>query len=87
MSGLLLNAGALTVLGMVAQMKRRFIKETQRQDIERRRRDLSQGAKQRLDHERITAMHPSGTGPAATAKALTCRRMQVHRILNGKDPF
>ena len=72
----------LTVLGMVAQMERRFIKERQREGIERAKVEgIYAGGKRRLDHDRILAMKLAGQGPAAIAKALGCSRMQVYRVL------
>ena len=72
----------MTVLGMVAQMERRFIKERQREGIDRAKAEGAyQGGKQRLDREQIKAMKVSGIGPASIAKALGCSRMQVYRIL------
>ena len=72
----------LTVLGMVAQMERRFIKERQRDGIERAKGEGTYlGGKRRLDHERIRALHREGAGPAAIAKQLGCSRMQVYRVL------
>ena len=72
----------MTVLGMVAQMERRFIKERQREGIERARAEgVYRGGKRRLDRELVRAMHVAGHGPAAIAKALGCSRMQVYRML------
>ena len=72
----------LTVLGMVAQMERRFIKERQREGIERAKAaGVYVGGKPRLDGARIKDMHRAGLGPAAIAKALGCSRMQVYRLL------
>jgi DNA invertase Pin-like site-specific DNA recombinase len=72
----------LTVLGMVAQMERRFIKERQRDGIEQAKAGGTyKGGKRRLDHEKVLALHGRGHGPAAIAKALGCSRMQVYRIL------
>lgn len=72
----------LTVLGMVAQMERRFIKERQRDGIEQAKADGTyKGGKRRLDHSKVLALHGSGYGPAAIAKAFGCSRMQVYRIL------
>lgn len=73
----------LTVLGMVAQMERRFIKERQREGIEKARADgVYRGGKRRLDRAQIDELHRAGYGPAAIAKALGCSRMQVYRIIN-----
>ena len=72
----------LTVLGMVAQMERRFIKERQREGIERAKAEgVYRGGQPRLDRARIAALHAEGHGPAAIAKAVGCSRMQVYRIL------
>ena len=75
----------LTVLGMVAQMERRFIKERQRDGIERAKAaDVYKGGKRRLDHAEIRTMSADGHGPAAIARALGCSRMQVYRVLNSE---
>ena len=72
----------LTVLGMVAQMERRFIKERQREGIERAKGDGTYvGGKRRLDRGRIKALHAAGDGPAAIARAVGCSRMQVYRVV------
>jgi len=72
----------LTVLGMVAQMERRFIKERQRDGIERAKDEgVYAGGKRRLDRERIRSLHAAGAGPAAIARAVGCSRMQVYRVL------
>lgn len=74
----------LTVLGMVAQMERRFIKERQREGIERAKEaGVYVGGKPRLDRQRIVALYDGGAGPSAIAKALGCSRMQVYRVLRG----
>lgn len=75
----------LTVLGMVAQMKRRFIRERQKDGIERAKANGAyRGGKRRLDRGRIEAMSAQGLGPAAIAKAMGCSRMQVYRVLKGR---
>lgn len=75
----------LTVLGMVAQMERRFIKERQREGIQRAKAEgVYKGGKQRLDRSRIMALHESGIGVTAIAKAVGCSRMQVYRILQAR---
>jgi len=72
----------LTVLGMVAQMERRFSKERQREGIERAKVEgVYAGGKRRLDHERIRTLREAGSGPAAIARAVGCSRMQVYRVL------
>ncbi|MCB1467066.1 MAG: recombinase family protein [Rhizobiaceae bacterium] len=73
----------LTVLGMVAQMERRFIKERQREGIERAKSaGAYKGGKRRLDHERIHNLIADGYSVAAVARELGCSRMQVYRIVN-----
>ncbi|MGO4524956.1 recombinase family protein [Microvirga sp. 2MCAF35] len=75
----------LTVLGMVAQMERRFIKVRQRDGIEKAKAEGTyQGGKRRLDRVTILAMHQQGQGPAAIARAVGCSRMQVYRVLQEK---
>jgi DNA invertase Pin-like site-specific DNA recombinase len=76
----------LTVLGMVAQMERRFIKERQRDGIEQAKAEGTyKGGKRRLDHSKVLALHSSGQGPAAIAKTLGCSRMHVYRILENEQ--
>jgi len=73
----------MMVLGMVAQMERRFIKERQRDGIERAKGEgVYAGGKRRLDRDRIKALHAAGTGPAAIARAVGCSKMQVYRVLH-----
>ncbi|MBM0204555.1 recombinase family protein [Micromonospora sp. STR1s_5] len=73
----------LTVLGMVAQMERRFIKERQREGIERAKGEgVYAGGKRRLDRQQIAALHAGGSGPAAIARSMGCSRMQVYRVLS-----
>lgn len=72
----------LTVLGMVAQMERRFIKDRQREGIANAKvAGVYKGGKVRLDHEMIRSLHRQGLGPSAIAKAAKCSRMQVYRII------
>jgi len=75
----------LTVLGMVAQMERRFIKERQRDGIENAKvAGVYKGGKRRLNRAEVRAMSVAGNGPAAIARALGCSRMQVYRILGSE---
>ncbi|WP_029871058.1 recombinase family protein [Rhizobium leguminosarum] len=72
----------LTVLGMVAQMERRFIKERQREGIERAKAaGLYKGGKSRFDPHRIKLLHNEGMSPSSIATAVGCSRMQVYRVL------
>lgn len=78
-----MGAIVMTVLGMVAQMERRFIKERQREGIERAKAEgVYSGGKRRLDRGRIRELYAAGSGPAAIAKAVGCSRMQVYRVLS-----
>lgn len=72
----------LTVLGMVAQMEHRFIKERQREGIQRAKAEgIYRGGKRKVDRDRVRELHASGLGPAAIARTVACSRMQVYRIL------
>jgi len=72
----------LTVLGMVAQMERRFIKERQREGIEKAKaKGVYQGAKQRINRAAVWDLHGKGMGVAAIAKEVGCSRMQIYRVL------
>ncbi|ESZ49987.1 recombinase family protein [Mesorhizobium sp. RSR565B] len=73
----------LTVLGMVAQMERRFIKERQRDGIEQAKRDaVYKGGRRRVDRTRVITLHHGGHSATEIAKLLGCSRMQVYRILH-----
>ncbi len=73
----------LTVLGMVAQMERRFIKERQREGIERAKSAGRYGGGQvRIDHHKIRQLAAAGLGATAIAKEIGCSRMQVYRVLD-----
>lgn len=72
----------LTVLGMVAQLERRFIKERQREGIDRAKAEgVYRGGKRRIDRKKLFAMANAGHGVAAIAKSLGCSRMHVYRVL------
>lgn len=74
----------LTVLGMVAQMERRFIKERQREGIERAKAEGRYvGGKQRIDRTAVLARKAAGESVAAIASGLGCSRMQIYRVLSG----
>lgn len=73
----------ITVLGMVAQMERRFIKERQRDGIERAKADgVYRGGKVRIDRQKVCDMHDAGVGASDIARTVGCSRMQVYRILS-----
>lgn len=73
----------LTVLGMVAQMERRFIKERQREGIARAKsRGVYKGGKVRVDHALVRQLHSEGLGASVIARQANCSRMQVYRIIS-----
>ncbi|MBY3565696.1 recombinase family protein [Rhizobium laguerreae] len=75
----------LTVLGMVAQMERRFIKERQREGIDRAKSTGKyKGGTVRIDHQKIRDLSASGMGAMAIAKTIGCSRMQVYRVLSAR---
>jgi len=77
----------LTVLGMVAQMERRFIKERQREGIQKAKANgIYRGGKPRLDRQKIVALSKSGLTPAQIAEEIGCSRMQVYRLLKASEP-
>jgi DNA invertase Pin-like site-specific DNA recombinase len=58
---------------MVAQLEQRFIKERQREGIEKAKADgVYRGGKRRHDRKQLVAMANAGHGAAAIAKALGC---------------
>jgi DNA invertase Pin-like site-specific DNA recombinase len=72
----------LNVLGMVAQMERRFIREQQREGIKRAKgKGVYRGGQRRLDRERTKQLYTGGSSPAALVRALGPSRMLVYRIL------
>ncbi|WP_114943214.1 recombinase family protein [Microvirga calopogonii] len=79
-------AGSLlaTVLGMVAEMERRFLLDRQKIGIEEaRKRGVYKGRKPSVPTEQVREMRAAGHGPSAIAKALGISRMSVHRALQG----
>ncbi|TBB95933.1 recombinase family protein [Rhizobium ruizarguesonis] len=72
----------LTVLGMVAQMERRFIKDRQSEGIARAKASgIYKGGQRRIDRVQIVKLSGEGMGPSAIAAAIGCSRMQVYRVL------
>lgn len=72
----------LTVLGMVAEMERQFIKERQRDGIAAAKlKGVYKGGKRRIDRDAVKALKAAGKGPTAIAAELGVSRMQVHRLL------
>jgi DNA invertase Pin-like site-specific DNA recombinase len=72
----------VTVLGMVAEMERRFILERQRAGIEAaKKRGAYRGRKPSVPVETVRKMREDGKGPAEIAAALSVSRMSVWRAL------
>jgi DNA invertase Pin-like site-specific DNA recombinase len=65
----------LTVLGMVAEMERKFIRERQQAGIEAAKaKGIYRGRKPSVPVERVREMRAAGQGPTAIAKALGISR-------------
>jgi len=72
----------VTVLGMVAEMERRFILERQRAGIEAaKKRGAYRGRKPSVPVETVRKMCEDGKGPTEIAAALSISRMSVWRAL------
>ena len=77
------GAVLVTVLGMVAEMERRFIRERQQVGIEAAKaKGVYRGRKPSVPVGIVREMRASGHGPSAIAKALGISRMSVHRALS-----
>lgn len=71
----------LTVLGMVARMERRFIRQRQRGGIERAKANgIYKGGSRRIDRAKIEALMAQESGPTRIAQKMGWSRMQVYRI-------
>ena len=71
----------VTVLGMVAEMERRFIRERQQAGIEAaKRKGTYKGRKATIDAERVREMRQAGVKPATIARELNISRMHVYRL-------
>ena len=67
----------LTVLGMVAEMERGFIKARQREGIlAAKGRGIYKGGKRQIDREAIFRRHAEGQRPSAIANAIGCSRIK-----------
>jgi DNA invertase Pin-like site-specific DNA recombinase len=72
----------VTVLGMVAEMERKFIRERQRDGIElAKRKGVYKGRKPTVPVEEVKRRAAAGEAPGAIAKALGVSRMSVWRAL------
>jgi DNA invertase Pin-like site-specific DNA recombinase len=74
----------VTVLGMVAEMERKFIRERQQAGIEAAKaKGVYKGRKPSIPVEKVREMPANGHGATAIAKALGISRMSAHRALTG----
>jgi DNA invertase Pin-like site-specific DNA recombinase len=74
----------VTVLGMVAEMERRFIRERQQAGIEAaKRKGVYRGRKPTVPADRVREMRAAGRRPGAIAKELGISRMHVYRLTKG----
>lgn len=72
----------LTVLGMVAQMERRFIKERQNEGIERAKAcGRYKGGKTRISRNAVEHLLAQGYSIVNIANKIGCSRMQIYRIV------
>jgi DNA invertase Pin-like site-specific DNA recombinase len=72
-----------TVLGMVAEMERKFILERQRAGIDAAKsRGVYKGRKPSVPVEEVRRLRGEGKGPAEIAEALGVSRMSAWRALN-----
>ena len=74
----------VTVLGMVAERERRFIRERQQARIEgAKAKGIYKGREPSVPVEKVREMRATGQGPTAIVKALGISRVSVHRVLTG----
>ena len=72
----------VTVLGMVAEMERRFIAERQKAGIEAaKERGAYKGRTPTVPMDRLRQLRATGMGPTAIGKELGISRVHVHRLL------
>lgn len=73
----------ITVLGMVAEMERKFIRERQQVGIEaaKAKGGIYRGRKKTVSADAIALLKAEGLGPSAIAQKLGISRMTVHREL------
>jgi DNA invertase Pin-like site-specific DNA recombinase len=72
----------LTVLGMVAEMELRFIRDRQRAGIDAAKlKGIYKGHPATFDRARIVALRKEGMGATEIAKAVGCKRGNVYKTL------
>lgn len=74
-----------TVLGMVAEMERKFILERQRVGIgAAKKRGIYKGRKPSVSGAQVREMLDKGQKPSEVAEALGVSRMSVWRAMHGR---
>lgn len=74
----------VTVLAMVAEMERKFIRERQAAGIAAAKaKGAYRGRRPTVPVDKVKEMHGAGAGPSAIAASLGISRMSVHRALKG----
>jgi DNA invertase Pin-like site-specific DNA recombinase len=74
----------VTVLGMVAEMERKFVLERQQGGIEAaKKKGIYKGRKPSVPVETVREMYAIGKGPPRSLRPWACPRMSVWRALNG----
>ena len=75
----------ITILGMVADMELKFIKDRQRAGIDAAKADgIYTGRKKNVDDAEIRRQIAAGATKAAVARELNISRMTVYRALKGQ---
>ena len=75
----------ITILGMVADMELKFIKDRQRAGIDAAKAEgVYKGRKKNIDDEEIRRRIAAGATKAAVARELNVSRMTVYRALEGR---
>ena len=76
----------VTVLGMVSELERGFIRDRQRAGVEAARaRGVYKGRVPTIPVDRVLQLKASGLGPTAISQELGISRMHVHRLLRNSD--
>lgn len=76
----------ITILGMVADMELKFIKDRQRAGIEAARAEgVYRGRRKNVDDDEIRRRVADGASKAEVARQLKVSRMTVYRALAGQD--
>ena len=74
----------ITILGMVADMELKFIKDRQRAGIDAAKAEgVYKGRKKKIDDEEIRRRIAAGATKAAVARELNVSRMTIYRALEG----